>query len=372
MHEQMGLTALGMVCALGTDCETIYRRGMAGDTTGMEPCRDVLPDGQTSPFGFVHLSAEQEKEGDSRCEALVWAAAVQILPQIEAAKKKYGAARIGVAIGTSNSTMEEFTATPDDIDMSTPACFLKRRLGIGGPAFVISTACSSSAKVFASARKLIENDICDVVIVGGVDSFARIVENGFCALEALSLRKTEPLGKDRDGINLGEGAALFLLSRESAEISLAGVGESSDAYHLTAPHPGGRGAESAMRAAVADAGLTPEEIDVINLHGTGTVYNDKMETQAIERIFGLRPLCGSTKPLTGHTLGAAGAIELGLCWLMLKHQRGVMPHCLNGERDDALPALPLAVLGNDYPFRTILSNSFAFGGSNAAVILRRG
>lgn len=371
MSDRFGLTAMGMVCALGTDSETIYKRAMAGDTTGMEPCTNVLPDGDVSPFGYVHLTAEQEQAAPARCEALLLASVEQIRSQIEQAVAEYTTERIGIVIGTSNSTMEEFTKNPDHIDMATPSSFLKEKLQLKGPAFVISTACSSSSKVFGCARKLLVNGLCDAVIVGGVDSFARIVENGFYALEALSLTLTRPMGKNRDGINLGEGAALFLMEKNKGKIFLAGVGESSDAYHLTAPHPGGRGAEQAMRAALADAGLKPEEIDTINLHGTGTVYNDQMESRAIERIFGLRPICCSTKPMTGHTLGAAGAIELGLCWLMLDRQRGIFPHVLNDVRDDELPQFPLAEKGNHMQVRTVLSNSFAFGGSNASVILER-
>ena len=366
-----GLTALGMVCALGNECGEILSRAMAGSTEGMVPCRGILPDGAVSPFGRVELTREQVAAAPSRCEALLWAAATQILPAIEEAGRTCSPERIGVVIGTSNSTMEEFTANPDRIDMSTPALFLKRRLGIGGPAFVVSTACSSSAKAFASARRLLEGGLCERVLVGGVDSFSRVVENGFFALEALSQRPTAPLCRERDGINLGEGAALFIMGRERGEVSLRGIGESSDAYHLTAPDPEGRGAEQAMRAALEDAGLAPEEIDLIHMHGTGTRYNDVMESLAIERIFGTRPLCCSTKQMTGHTLGAAGAISLGLCWLMLKVRSGALPHVMNGSRDKGLPALSLSRPGNRDPVRTVLANAFAFGGSNASVILQR-
>lgn len=372
MDGGAGLTALGMVCALGNDAETVFERAMAGDVSGMRPRPGVLPDGADSPFGAVRLSARQEAAAGSRCEALLWAAAEQILPEIERARDAFGARRIGVAIGTSNSTMEEFTADPVRIDMAAPALFLKRRLGLGGPAFAVSTACSSGAKALASARRLLEAGVCDAVLAGGADSFSRVVENGFFALESLSQRLTAPLGKDRDGINLGEGAALFLVRRARDGILLRGAGESSDAYHLTAPHPDGLGAELAMRAALADAGLRPDQIDFIHLHGTGTVYNDRMECLAVERVFGPRPpLCCSTKPMTGHTLGAAGAVAAGLCWLMLRGRRGALPHVLAGPCDASLPRLPLPAPGNRCAVGTVLLNAFAFGGSNACLVLQR-
>ena len=195
--------------------------------------------------------------------------------------------------------------------------------------------------------------------------------NGFHALEAISPELTRPLSADRNGINLGEGAALFLL-RKAGEgetgVELLGVGESSDAHHLTAPDPEGRGAEASMRAALADAGLGPSDIDYINLHGTGTTYNDAMECGAVRRVFGDATPCTSTKPLTGHTLGAAGAIEAALCWIALKAGKGVPPHRVPSV-DTSLAPFPVPGVGNDTVFKTALSNSFAFGGSNATVIL---
>ena len=370
--QPLGLTALGVLCALGNDKASIYQRAMAGDLSGMRKVSGVLPNGDATPFGTVDLPDDFEPHLGSRCERLIAAAYQQIKDEVEALKTRIPAERIGVVLGTSNSAMEEYTANPTRIDMALPAAFLKRYSAVKGPAYVISTACSSSGKVFASARQLIEKGICDAVLVGGVDAFTRLVVNGFYSLEALSTELARPFGKDRTGINLGEGAALFIMEKGSADVMLLGVGESSDAYHLTAPEPNGAGAEAALRAALADAGLPPEAVDYVNLHGTGTTYNDKMESQAVVNVFGNAIPCSSTKPMTGHTLGAAGAIEAALCWLMLKAKGPALPHVLSGERDETLPPLPL--IGKDSTLcpKTAISTSFAFGGSNVAVLLGRG
>ena len=207
------------------------------------------------------------------------------------------------------------------------------------------------------------------MLVGGADAKTRTVIEGFHALESLAPDLTRPLSADRDGINLGEGAAVFVMRREGAGVALLGVGESSDAHHLTAPDPEGKGAEAAMRAALADANLAPDEVGYVNLHGTGTVYNDAMECAAVRRVFGDRVACSSTKPLTGHCLGAAGAIEAALCYLVLRENRGLPPHV--GPVDPALAPFPIPRVGDTIPVRVILSNSFAFGGSNASVVLGR-
>lgn len=366
MADYFGLTALGISCALGNDAQTVWKRAAAGDVSGMRMLDGVLPGGQRAPFGMCEAA---EGVWPSRVAALMAAAAAGFSDEIEAAKAHYGAGRIGVVVGTSNSTMEEFTRNPDVIDMSTPALFLRSRLGLEGPALAVSTACSSGVKVFASARKLIASGVCDAVVTGGADSFARVVMRGFDSLEVISRSLTRPLGKGRDGINLGEGAALFLMEKNRGEIAVLGIGESSDAHHLTAPEPEGRGAEASMRAALADAKLEAKDIVYVNLHGTGTVQNDKMESNAVWRVFGDGPLCSSSKPLIGHTLGAAGALETALAYLMLKNGGVTLAHPLAGERDGELPPLRLAAAGDAYRPGPVISNSFAFGGSNASIVL---
>ena len=383
-EQTYGLTALGMVCALGRTCDEIYANAQASTTAGMRTLGGFLPNGDTTPFGCVpgvviptpDMPLSQDLP---RCIQLIDLALIELQPALAELTTRLPPQRIGTVLGTSNSTMEEFTACPEHIDMATPALYLRRRLGLEGPAYVISTACSSSAKAFLSARRLLETNVCDAVIIGGVDSFSRVVLNGFYALEALSTRPSRPLAADREGINLGERAALFILERNRGDILLAGVGESSDAHHLTAPDPSGAGARAAMQAALADAHLAPADIDYINLHGTGTRYNDSMECAAIADLFGAQtPLLSSTKPLTGHTLGAAGAIEAGLCWLLLTKHGPAYPHPIApDELDPTLPPIALATRPTEaagsqqHLPTTILSNAFAFGGSNATLILRR-
>ena len=372
MDGRYVLSDLGIVSALGVGAVETSRRLFAGDTSGMKSL-GPLSGGDATVFGFAPLSDEAFAAAPTRIAALVDAAMEQLKDALDGLLRTVSAARIGAVIGTSNSTMEEFTDNPDKIDMAYPAERLKEKWGIGGPVWAVSTACSSSAKVFASARHLVSSGLCDAVIVGGADAYTRTVVEGFHALEALSPALTRPLDAGRDGINLGEGAALFILRAagpEEAGVMLLGTGESSDAHHLTAPDPQGRGAEASMRAALADAEMEPSDIGYVNLHGTGTVYNDEMECAAVRRVFGDTVPCSSTKPLTGHCLGAAGAIETALCWLALRRGKGLPPHC-SPSVDGALAPFPVPVAGDETAFRTALTNSFAFGGSNATVIVGR-
>ena len=325
------------------------------------PSRSIL-------FGMVpgELPAISEAEYDMRANRLLLHAVNQFRPDLDRFLQRYGAARVAIVLGASNTGIDEAQRHVDrwladgakppemtfsEIELGTPADYLRKLLGVTGPAYAVSTACSSSAKAFASARRLIEIGVADAAIVGGVDGRCSFAMNGFHALGALAQGACRPLAPDRDGINLGEGVALFTLERadraeaaDGVRVRLAGVGESSDAWHATAPDPEGRGAEAAMRAAMEEAGLSPEDVSYINLHGTGTQANDAMEMTAVSRIFkDLKDIrIESTKPMTGHCLGAAGAIEAALCWLYLS----------SGQVKGAA-----------------LSNSFAFGGSNACVAL---
>lgn len=364
------LVDLGVVSALGCGVEETARNLFAGDTDGLRPLTGLAGGDQTM-FGFARgMAASDASTGVGR---LLDAAFAQL--DFAALARAVDSSRVGVVLGTSNSTMEEFTSCPDCIDMAYPTAYVRAKGGFGGPAWSVSTACSSSAKVFAAARRLLADGLCDAVVVGGADAYTRTVVEGFHALEALSARRARPLCADRDGISLGEGVALFVLvARDRAAawggrpVELCGVGESSDAHHLTAPDPEGRGAEASMRAALADAGLSPADIDYVNLHGTGTVYNDAMECAAVRRVFGDAVAVSSTKPLTGHCLGAAGAVEAALAWISLRRGKGLPPHVASPV-DRELAPFPIPAVGDATPVRTVLSNSFAFGGSNASLIL---
>ena len=329
----------------------------------MVPFNDDVP-GRTILFGLVPggLPRIDEPEFDMRANRLLLLAVQNMHAELESFIARHGAQRVAVVLGASNTGIDEAQrnvgrwldegSKPKDmwfsqIELGTPADYLRRVLGVKGPAYVVSTACSSSAKAFASARRLIAAGVVEAAIVGGVDGRCRFAMNGFNALGALSQGLCRPLAPDRDGINMGEGVALFTMEKTVTEsaVYFAGAGETSDAYHATAPDPEGRGAEAAMRAALADAALDPSDIGYINLHGTGTQANDAMEMKAVRRVFGEGfSAYESTKPYTGHCLGAAGAVEAAICWLKLR------------AGDVAGAAL---------------SNSFAFGGSNASVVLVR-
>lgn len=396
MTDFYALPEVGLATPLGLGKRAVAAALFAGSDAGLSPRDDILP-GLKAHFGAVTAAlppvAPALAAFDCRNNRLLLAALDEIRPAIAAAIERYGGDRIGIVIGTSTSGIAEGEQAyaqrkasghwPNHYDyrqqeISGPALFLARHLDLTGPAFVIATACSSSAKAFASARRLLRADLCDAVIVGGADSLCGLTAAGFHALESVAKARCNPFSRNRDGINIGEAAVLFLMTREGAPVGLTGLGESSDAHHVSAPDPTGRGAIAAIAAALTDAGRRPEEITYINLHGTATPLNDSMEAQAVHGVFGAATPCSSTKSLTGHTLGAAGALEAAFLWLTLHpdfNPAGRLPPQLwDGETDPALPSLALVApddgrkLGDG---RAALSNSFAFGGSNAALILER-
>jgi 3-oxoacyl-[acyl-carrier-protein] synthase-1 len=258
-------------------------------------------------------------------------------------------------------------------------------LEVSGPAFTLATACASSAGAIIKAAQLIRAGFCDAVIAGGADIASETVLLGFASLEAVSDSVCNPFSKNRRGITLGEGAAFFVMSREhrrgdESGIELLGYGESADAFHMTAPCADGSGAVRAMREALSKAGKKPDDVDYVNLHGTGTSLNDSMEALAMAAVFpNSAPMVSSTKPITGHTLGAAGALELALCWMALYSGKGRAPvHCWDGVPDEELPPLRFVGKGDaaskedgTHKLRICMSNSFAFGGCNTSLILGR-
>jgi 3-oxoacyl-[acyl-carrier-protein] synthase-1 len=256
---------------------------------------------------------------------------------------------------------------------SYPAEFIARKLSITGPAFTIATACASGASAIVRGAELIRAGICGAVIAGGADVVSDTVLAGFHALEAVSNSLCIPFSKNRKGINLGEGAAFFLLdTTENSAVELLGAGESADGYHITAPGTDGAGPVKAIKAALLDAALEPEQVDYVNLHGTGTILNDKAEALAMTAVFRHPPPSSSTKPVTGHTLGAAGALEAAICWMTLNEQRGLPKHCWDGEKDAELSFYPQIPAWNA-PLKNgvCMSNSFAFGGCNVSLVLGR-
>lgn len=387
------LNHLGMICAIGGTPGEIARRLFAGDS-GVSPTENYSP-GRMLPLGCVSTELPSAEElplhQRSRNNQLALAALAGIREEVDVAIERFGSDRIGIVIGTSTSGIAESETAvreharagklPQNFhygrqELGSPAAMLAAELGISGPAYVHSSACASSAKAMASAARLIRMGVCDAVITGGVDSLCAFTVAGFAALESVSAARCNPLSGNRNGINIGEGAALFLMSSEPALVTLRGWGESSDGHHISAPDPSGKGARLAIEAALSRAGVSPRQIDYVNLHGTATAQNDAMESRVIAELFGCDTPVSSTKPFTGHALGAAGAIEAGLCWLAMQddNQDGKLPpHLWDESQDPSLPLLNAVQIGSriDRPLRLALSNSFAFGGANAALVLGR-
>ncbi|MGA8048906.1 MAG: beta-ketoacyl-[acyl-carrier-protein] synthase family protein [Burkholderiales bacterium] len=302
------------------------------------------------------------------------------------ARSRYGANRIAVILGTSTSGIEHCERAYRERDANTGslppwfrerhtlnlfsvADFVQKYLGLQGPAATISTACSSSAKVFASAARMIEAGFADAAVVGGVDSLCLTTLYGFGSLELLSREPCRPCDAGRDGISIGEAAGFALLERPepgSRGVALVGYGESSDAYHMSSPDPEGEGAYIAMRSALEGAGIEPADVGYLNMHGTGTPANDCIEDRAIYRLFRESVLCSSTKGWTGHTLGAAGITEAIICALCLS--AGLVPGSLNLDRIDPTFSSHVAVAAESRDLRYVMSNSFGFGGSNCSLV----
>ena len=385
---------MGLVCALGDSADAVWPRLIAGDPTAIEPRDDLIP-GETRLFGSVRAPLPAIPPALSRhaCRnnQLTLAVLAQIRSAVDGVIARLGRARVGVVMASSTagfSAAEDAFRARDaggelpgrfelvQLEFGGVASFVADATGAAGPCYALSTACSAGAKALGSARALLRSGLCDAVIAGASDSLCGLTATGFRALGALGAARTNPMSERRDGIHLGEAAALFVVTRERGGVQLLGVGASSDAHHMSAPEPEGRGAESAMRAALSDAGLEPGAIAYANLHGTGTPQNDLSESHATARVLGRDVPCSSTKPLVGHTLGASGALEAAFCWLVLTRRDGAWldlpPHVFDGALDPKLPALALVRA----PRRVVapapaalLSSSFGFGGSNCVLVI---
>ena len=296
---------------------------------------------------------------------------------------RYGADRIAVVLGTSTSgvlsgedayrardlhtgTLPPWFDYANTQDMFSLAGFVRAALALRGPAMVVSTACASSARTFIDASHLIASGVCDAAVVGGADSLCRMTLQGFASLDLISPVVCRPCDADRSGISIGEAAGFALLECEGPGIVLLGCGTSSDGYHMSAPHPRATGAIAAMRAALAIGGLSPADIDYVNLHGTGTKANDAMENLAMVEVFGTATPCSSTKGWTGHTLGASGILEAVIAGLCIGH--GLIPGCLNVVAVDPTFQSRVVVTNEQRPIRHVMSNAFGFGGVNCSLI----
>ena len=393
MNGKLYLDDLGIICSLGSGKDAVWKavsegreRGIRKETVADRDIYLALVDGSvyTDPI---------QPPFNTRVNSILRRALDEIRISAMRAIETYGAERVALLVGScdngselSNDALAAYKkegAFPDGYRLERqradlPARFAAEYLGTKGPDIAYSTACSSSASALVSARNLIQSGICDAAIAGGVDIVSRAVALGFSSLEAVSNEPCQPFSRNRKGITLGEGAALFVVTRDDlgkCGISLLGAGESADAHHMTAPDPAGTGATLSMERALADAGIGSEDVDYVSLHGTGTALNDAMESRALTRVFPNTVPASSTKSMTGHTLGAAGALELGICWLAISDRnpdRILPPQIWDGEKDEDLPEIDIVEAGRKANRLSVcLSNSFAFGGCNVSLVVGR-
>jgi 3-oxoacyl-[acyl-carrier-protein] synthase I len=392
----LALTSFTATSAIGRGLEATYA-SLRASRSGLAPCafETVALDtciGEVAGVDAVALPAGLA-EFECRNNRLAWLGLTGdgFAASVEACADRHGRARVGVFLGTSTSGILETElayrrrdpasgALPKEFryrgahNTFSVAAFVREALRLSGPAVVISSACSSSAKAFVSAQRAIAAGVIDAAVVGGVDSLCLTTLYGFHSLQLVSSRPCRPFDASRDGISIGEAAAFALLERPAARydrdgVLLVGAGESSDAYHMSAPSPDGRGARAAMLQALAAAALAPQDIEYINFHGTGTPSNDDAEGRAVASVLGSEVPGSSTKGATGHALGAAGALEVVICALALRH--GLMPGGVNTiEVDRTLPVSYLRE-NRSAPLSRVMSNSFGFGGANCSLILAR-
>ncbi len=357
----MKIIKYNAICNLGADINEIFAKAINGET------------GKFEQRGFARLGVVDfplpeiiiESNYNLRCNRLLLKALEPL--NIE----KYDSSRTAIVTATSNSGVDEYeiSRNPKHYQIGNPAEFLQKHFKFKNYYTSVSTACSSGIKAFTIASELLESGIADTVIIAGCDSIAKVPVYGFHALEVLNNQPSNPFSKNRKGINIGEGAAAFVVQREGKGIEIAGIGETTDFYHSTTPDPEAVEPERAIRLALGR--IKPEEIDYINLHGTGTIANDLMEARAVYNVFGNKVPASSTKPLTGHCLGAAASIETALCCKLLDEGiNKLYPHIYDGEYDKTLPEIKLADKSNVNSPNCVMCLSFGFGGTNCAIVLK--
>jgi 3-oxoacyl-[acyl-carrier-protein] synthase-1 len=393
--RSLAITRISTVNALGIGLKATTE-ALLGNRSGCRPCdyEDAMLDTYIGRVDGVenHKLTADLSDFDCRNNRLadMALAADGFDAAVAQAVDRYGSAHIGTVLGTTTSGMREGEyafaardpqsgALPESFNFAGTVSyhsltqFVQARLGLTGPGFTVSTACSSSAKVFVDAAQLIDAGLCEAVVVGGTDSLCLLKLYGFDSLQLLSGAPCRPNDVNRAGISIGEGAGFALVERTGNEtpalVNLVGYGESTDAHHISAPHPQGLGAQLSMRAALEHAGIHANKIDYVNQHGTGTRQNDILEDMAIARVFGDGMRCSSTKGATGHALGAAGIIEAAVCAIAVTE--GLLPGNIN--LIDLDPEFRCKIVGDTQPgdIRYALSNSFGFGGNNCSLIFGR-
>lgn len=394
--QPLSLSCFTLVTSLGAGQEATLAALRQG-RSGLQPCRFDGVDlptyvGEVPALEAAELTGEAARF-DCRNNRLAALALRQdgFAEAVAAARERYGAERIGVFLGTSTSGIlaaeEAYRrrdpatgALPSNFDYAgthntySLADFVRTSLRLAGPAFVVSSACATTAKVFASAARMIAAGMCDAAVVGGADTLCATTLYGFHALNVMSEEPCRPFDAERRGISIGEGAGFALLEKSAGrkrddDILLLGVGESSDAYHMSSPHPEGVGARLAMEQALAAAGLRPGEVDYVNLHGTATLVGDAAEDRAISDLFGSRTPCNSTKGHTGHTLGASGVVEAIIAALCIRHE--LLPGSPHTRKVDPGFACRYLVESCRARVDRVMSNSFGFGGANCSLLFGR-
>lgn len=408
---ELYLSKPGVMSCAGNNIEELWKSVTTGNQKNIKKvkaCND-------EEYFAARIADDSLQASDARYDMKIMrienAALEQIADDVLAVKERYGADRVAVCLGSCDNGTEFSLANhrkyfsegefPKDYNIEIQGAdyvstFVAEKFGLTGPAVTFATACSSSAGAIIKASEMIMGGVVDAVVVGGIDIASDTTLIGFSALEAVSSEITNPFSKNRHGITLGDGAAFFVLTKEplsvvecpqggriettsTTTVRLLGWGESADAYHMTSPDPSGAGAEKAIRRALEASKVATSEVGYINLHGTGTKFNDSMEGKAVAAIFGEKSVpVSTTKPVTGHTLGAAAALEAAICWKALVENQGKNDNIQlplqvwDGERDEEIPKLNIvdgksgAAKGN---LKICLSNSFAFGGANACLVL---
>ncbi|WP_037586276.1 beta-ketoacyl synthase N-terminal-like domain-containing protein [Stenoxybacter acetivorans] len=399
MKTPVYLHCPGVVSALGDDLAATWQRLWQKPADFLSITDQWTPP-RTLPVGAVTLPLRPFAKDTpppflGRNNQLLWHAAGAVEAQISAVKSRFGAERVAVLMATSNGSMDENRVAFQHVAnggpwadsgfnqvqqcLVSPAEFMSAQYGLRGLRYVISTACTSGARAIISAARLLRSNLADAVVVGGVDCLSALTINGFAALSVLSDEIAAPFAPQRRGINIGEAAAVFVISREplfDEALPLLGYGVGSDAYHMSSPRPDGLGAQQSIQAALHSADLPPQAIGWVNLHGTGTEHNDAMESLAVAACLGNTVCCTSTKPHTGHTLAAAGALEAALLWASISRRINpdgqLPPQYLPRGQDPDIAPIHLSTSTDGWRLnqpRIGLSTSFAFGGSNAALII---
>lgn len=378
------------------DFAVMSRLGMDREQTRLSLLADAPPrpdrefrltDGATTQIACLPEALPSDLSEGTRTNRMASALLRQCADGIGWVRSTFRADRIAVIVGSSTTGVEEaidpFARRLETgvwepsfrfagQELSDLSRHIRDEIGAAGPAYTVSTACTSATKAILSGCRYIRTGLADAVICGGIDSIARLTVNGFHALSSVSAGQCAPFSRNRDGINIGEGGGLFVLSASPSDWAIDGGGETSDAYHVSSPDPTGAYAEQALRQALDQAGLSPADVDFVHMHGTGTELNDKAEADVMVRLFGPDMPAASTKGMTGHTLGAAGALQLAINLICMEHGF-YPPHVYDGQRDETLAPVRLTTGDLKAPARLDRSicASYAFGGSNAALVVSR-